>query len=244
MLIDNPEGGFRFLPGNKTFSMGVVTIGKHEIVHVTLREPIPYRRGFEIIRAALSRLRRPIRALCGIELRSSQPVSMEEFEAFNRDYEQILEDWQILIDGMGPMTRTNVAPQLSPPSEPMIYSFSYTIPTLDKRLPSFLLAGVGEIGPEGVIRSGETSKGALAEKIAFVVKTLKDRCAEMGADWERVTATNIYTPHNIHSLRVESLERPRGAAAIYGLCWHLARPPIEGLEFEMDVRRVETEFFL
>ena len=244
VLIDNQEGGFRFLPGGKTFSMGVVTRGKHEIVHVTLRQPLPYRKGFEIIRGALSRLARPIQALCGIELRSNKPATMEEFEEFNKGYEEILEEWGLLVDGNGPMTRTNVAPELSPPQEPSIYSFSYTIPTLDERLPSFLLSGVGDIGPEGVIRAGETSEEALSEKVTFVVDTLRERCAEIGAEWDQVTATNIYTPHDIHALRVEKLELTRGPSAAYGLCWHLARPPIKGLEFEMDVRGVETEFFL
>ena len=242
MLIDNQEGGFLFLPGGKTFSMGVVTTGKHEIVHVTLRQSLPYLQGFEIIRRALSGMGRPIRALCGVELRSPEPVAMEDFEAFNRGYEEILEDWGLLVDGMGSMTRTNIAPELSPPQEPSVYSFSYTISTLAQRIPSFLLSGVGDIGPEGVIRPGETSEEALSEKIAFVVKTLRDRCADLGVEWERVTATNIYTPHDIHSLRAEQLELPRGSSAAYGLCWYLARPPIQGLEFEMDVRGVETEY--
>jgi hypothetical protein len=35
----------------------------------------------------------------------------------------------------------------------------------------------------------------------------------------------------------------RGAAA-GGLTWHLARPPVQGLEFEMDVRGAAREILL
>ena len=45
--------------------------------------------------------------------------------------------------------------------------------------------------------------------------------------------------HEIHGF-VPDLLLPRGAAA-HGLTWHFARPPVVGLEYEMDVRAVNEE---
>jgi hypothetical protein len=43
--------------------------------------------------------------------------------------------------------------------------------------------------------------------------------------------------------RMQELQRRRGAMA-GGLTWHFARPPVQGLDFEVDVRGVATELVI
>src|SRR5678810_951058 len=53
MLRDCPNGGYRFLPGISAFSSGTVAMPGHEIVHVTLGAPLPWREGFARIAEGL-----------------------------------------------------------------------------------------------------------------------------------------------------------------------------------------------
>jgi len=48
-LITNHKGNYHFLSGIAPFSSGVSAIEGYEIVHVTLKLPIPYHRGFDLI---------------------------------------------------------------------------------------------------------------------------------------------------------------------------------------------------
>jgi hypothetical protein len=52
----------------------------------------------------------------------------------------------------------------------------------------------------------------------------------------------VYTVHDLHSvLRGQIVPRTGNGA---GVVWHYCRPPIEELEFEMDVRGVADERIL
>jgi hypothetical protein len=69
---------------------------------------------------------------------------------------------------------------------------------------------------------------------------MQDRMRELGAAWNRVTAIDVYTAQSIHGY-LEDILKPAGPAAIHGVRWFPSRPPIEGLEFEVDVRGVGRE---
>jgi hypothetical protein len=69
-----------------------------------------------------------------------------------------------------------------------------------------------------------------------VVEEMERRMRALGFGWEDVTDTQLYTVHDVHAWLGPDLAG-RGAVR-GGLTWHYARPPIEGLEFEMDVRGV------
>jgi len=60
-----------------------------------------------------------------------------------------------------------------------------------------------------------------------------------GFAWAEVTATQVYTIFEIHSLIADEFVG-RGAMS-GGLTWHFARPPVQGLDFEVDVRGVARE---
>ena len=63
--------------------------------------------------------------------------------------------------------------------------------------------------------------------------------AALGFDWSSSTGTHLYTVHDVHPFVGEEIAK-RGAMAS-GLSWHFARPPVEDLDYEMDVRGVLRE---
>jgi hypothetical protein len=247
-LRDAPNGGYRFVPGIAAFSSGVVAMPGWEIVHATLASPIPWRAGFERIEAHLRELGRPRAALCGIELRSPKPFSFGGFDEFNAGYRALLADWKLLVGDVNPIPRTNVAPVVAAPAEPSLYAFSYTVAGATPA-PTFVVAGAGELrrgadGAAAIVRHGETSLQAMREKAGVVMAQMQDRLGALGADWKRVTAISIYTAQAIEGFVIDDLLRPAGRTAIHGVRWFPSRPPIEGLEFEMDLRGVARELML
>ena len=247
MLRDGPDRAYRFLPGISAFSSGVIASPSWEIVRATLASPLPWREGFARIERHLREGDRPPAALCGIELRSPAPFTFEGFARFNDGYRAQLDEWGLLVNGDNPIPRTNVAPLVAAPAEPSLYAFQYTVPG-QTQAPTFVVAGAGEMGDrargaEGIVRHGETSPEAMREKARFVMGIMADRLRGLGADWSRVATIDVYTVQPIHGLLDEIL-RPAGAAAIHGIRWFPSRPPIEGLEFEVDLRGLRREILL
>src|SRR5260370_21563864 len=135
-----------------------------------------------------------------------------------------------MVDGINPVARTNVAPVAAAPSEPSLYSFAYAAPA-ESSPASFMVSGAGEMpegsaSPEDVVRRGETSRDAIAAKARCVLDVLDGRLGGLGANWNQVTTTNIYTEHDVNALLcAESLPHIGPAAHHRGTC-HYARPPI------------------
>ncbi len=248
MLRDAPAGGYRFMPGISAFSCGVVAAAGWEIVHATLAGPVPWREGFARIDRHLSEAGRPRAALCGIELRSPAPFTFGGFDDFNQGYRALLAEWKILVGDENPIPRTNVAPVAGAPLVPSLYAFSYTV-AATTAAPTFVVAGAGELrervqGPEGIVRRGETSPDAMREKARFVMTTMQERLRTLGGTWDRVTTIDIYTAHPIHELVHHEILAVAGPAAIHGVHWYPSRPPIQGLEYEMDLRGVQRKLVL
>lgn len=246
MLIDHPLGDYRFLPGIAPYSCGVVAAPGFEIVHAAFQQPVPFRDGFERIAQFLGDEKRPRAALCGIELRSPRPYSFAGFAEFNEGYAAILESWGLFVTGTNPIPRTNVAPEIAAPVEPVLYAFSYTRAADARCPPTFVVAGGGEL-PEGILERqsivalGDTSPRGLERKATFVMDLMENRLRGLGANWPLVTAVDVYTVHPIASLLPHVILGRLGAASIHGIHWHYSRPPIEAIEFEMDLRGVRTE---
>ncbi|HTS29126.1 MAG TPA: hypothetical protein VMH81_24810 [Bryobacteraceae bacterium] len=245
MLLTNPDGGYSFAKGGRPYSAGVIASEGFAIEHVRLARPAAWKAGFERIDAHLEAAGRPRAALCAIALRSPRPFSFDGFRDFNSGYVELLRSWGLLVDGVNPVARTNVAPEFDPPAEPSLYSFAYTIPAPGKPV-SFVVSGAGEL-PEGsldplaVIRRGETSPDALADKARFVVGMMDGRLQSLGATWNDVTVTNVYTVHDTGALLASEILPRAGHAAAHGITWHYTRPPIVSIEFEMDVRGCARE---
>lgn len=250
MLVENEQGDYLFLPSSSRYSAGVIASPGYEIVRVFLKRPRPLLEGFDQIAEHLEDQKRSRVALCAVELRSPQPHSFANFDAFNESYRVLLNNWGIPVDGLNPIARTNVAPELERVSEPAVYAFAYSVPVARKNaFRSFIISGSGEVEEPnltsaGIIRAGETSEDALSEKATFVMQAMQKRLDAVDATWSEVTSVQVYTIHNIHSAMRASLMKSLGVASQRGLTWYNARPPITGIEFEMDLRGVRVEFCL
>ena len=237
-------GNYRYIRGPFQYSAGVAAEPGYAIVRMRFRRPVSLADGFAVIEESLGAQDRPLTAFCACELRSPAPFTEQGFIDFNRAYVGTLEKWGIYEDEENPVARSNVCPADNPPSEPGFHAFSFTVPVASQR-PSFIIAGSAEAaeGPgsyaERIIRPGETSADAMAEKARFVLSTLEGRMRDLGVGWPEVTATQAYTVHPIHSFLADEIVA-RGAAD-HGLTWHYARPPVDGLDYEMDTRGVASE---
>jgi hypothetical protein len=243
MLLPHPKGQYRFLKGIDPYSCGVVAEPGWEIVHVTLSQLVPWREGFDWVSDYLQRVGRDRCALCAMELRSPKPFTMEGFIEFNRRYCAVLKEWGLYLDGLNPVARTNVAPVINPPATPSLHAFSYTRPAAMLTRPTFVVAGAGELRdgflePGRIIRPGETTPEAMAEKSAYVMQVMEDRLNGLGGSWDLVTAVDVYTAQPNHRV-LETIVLPRlGVAARHGVRLFHAQPPIVDIEFEMDLRGV------
>lgn len=242
-LVRQAQGGYEFVPlsGRSPYSGGVVAMPGFEIVHLTLRRSLPWRQGFDLVARHLDALGRPKTALCAIELRCARPYRPEDWlapDSFNLEYQGLLRDWGLFVDGENPIARTNVAPALDPPDQQALFAFSYTVPSNRWGPPTFVVAGSAE-RPE--VRTGETSSDALREKTRDVMATIQGRLAALGRDWSQTTAVGVYTVHAVESILIEDVLGPIGPASRGGLHWFYTRPPITDREIEIDARGVHQE---
>ena len=204
-------GGYRFIPGVFQYSGGVAALAGHAIERVRFRAPVPLQQGFR---------------------------------AFNESYVVTLEKWGLFDGKLNPVARSNVCPLIDPPAEPSLHAFSFAVPATDAA-PTFVIAGSGEAREGGasyrerIVRYRETSADAMREKARYVLGEMERRLAALAFAWGDTTATQVYTVQDLHPFMADEIMR-RGAAR-GGLTWHFARPPVEGLEYEMDCRAVGRE---
>ena len=243
-----PVGGYRYVPGVFQYSAGVAAEAGFEIERARLVRPLRLADGFAAVERHLAALGRPTTAFCACELRSPAPFTEAGFTEFNRAYVTTLERWGIYREGRNPVARSNVCPEVNPPAEPSLYAFSYAAPARPGARGTFVVAGSAE-APEGrggyadrTIRRGDRSTEGLREKARWVLGEMERRMAALGFDWANATATQLYTVYDIHPFLGDELVK-RGATPA-GLTWHFARPPVQELDYEMDVRAVAREILL
>ena len=236
-------GGYRYIPAVSQYSAGVAAEPGFRIERVRFSRVVPLREGFERIERHLASLGRPNTAFCACELRSPAPFTEAGFREFNEIYTGTLKRWEIIGED-NPVARSNVCPELDPPSEPGFFAFSYTVPEADAA-PTFVVAGSAE-APEGkgdyrenAIARDDVSPEGIRTKARWVLGEMENRMRALGFDWSATTATQVYTVHDIHPFLGEELVR-RGAMRA-GVTWHYNRPPVVGLEYEMDCRGVSVE---
>jgi len=239
-------GNYTTIPAVFQYSGGVAAAPGFAIERVMFRSWLPLAEGFRRVEAHLASMGRPLTAFCACELRSPAQFSEAGFIAFNQLYCETLARWGIYdpVRKFNPVARSNVCPLIAPPAEPGFYAFSYTVPAA-AAAPSFVISGSGE-APEGkgaygnfIVRRGETSADAMADKARSVLGEMERRMGLLGFGWNDTTATHVYTIHDIHPFLGSEIVR-RGAAKS-GVTWHLARPPVVELEYEMDCRSVAVE---
>jgi hypothetical protein len=242
---DIPAGGYRYNPFAFQYSGGVAALDGYRIERVEFAEPVPLAAGFTWIENYLGKLGVPLAAFCACELRSPAQFTEAGFIEFNRHYTGTLLRWGVMQDPEdNPVARSNVIPPLHKPAEPSFFAFCYARPA-EGASGSFVIAGSGEAndGPEPyskrTVRYGETSPDAMRDKAVFVLGRMEERMAALGKSWADTTALQVYTVHDLNAHMEDEIVR-RGAAR-HGLTWHFARPPVEGLEYELDCRSVPVE---
>jgi hypothetical protein len=242
--VEATNSGYRFMPGVSQYSCGIGAIPGFTIERVRFSKVVPLSQGFERIAQYIKAAGRPLTAFGACELRSPAPFTEQGFRAFNEIYIKTLIEWGVMRDGVNPVARSNVCPKIDPPAEPCFHAISYTVPEAGAP-PSFVVAGSGE-SVEGkanyrdhIVRPGDVSPAGMLEKAKFVLDEMERRMSAFGGSWRQTTAVQLYTVQDVYSI----LESELGRRGVFrnGLTWHFNRPPVVGLDYEMDCRCIYRE---
>ena len=238
------RNAYRYIPGPFQYSAGVAAKPGFAMQRVRFANPVPLMEGFRRIEAYMAAEGLPLTAFAACELRSPEPFTDAGFIAFNRDYVGTLERWGIFANEENPVARSNVCPELDKPESPSFHAFSVAVPAPGATA-SFVIAGSAEsqegTGPysERTVRYRDTSPEGMRAKIDHVMTTMETRMAALGGSWADTTAAQAYTVFDMHPHFAEAIVARGGAR--HGLDWHYCRPPVVGLDFEMDCRCVSME---
>ncbi len=245
--IEFLPGGYRFIPGVFQYSAGVAALAGFGMRRIQFQRPVPLSEGFARAEKIIKEAGRPLTAFCACELRSPGQFSEDAFRSFNEHYVDTLSTWKIFDGSTNPVARSNVCPEVNGPTEPSFHAFTFTVAREETR-PSFVIAGSGEC-PEGLgnyrdntVRLGDLSAEGILEKARFVLDEMERRQEALEQSWKNVTATQVYTVHDIYPFLASEIVG-RGAAPA-GITWHFDRPPVVDLEYEMDCRGVFEEFVI
>ena len=244
-------GGYRFIPGVFQYSGGAAAEPGFRIERVTFRKPVPLVQGFERVAAIIKARGRPLTRL--LRLRAAVARALHRrwlSRPSTRSTSSTLAKWGIY--DAATQDQSGGAQQRLPRDRPAGRALvPRLLPSRCRRktkTPTFVVAGSGEareggaIYRERTVRCGETSADAMREKAVFVLGEMERRLKLLGFAWSDTTATQVYTVHDLHPFLADEIVR-RGAARA-GLTWHYCRPPVHGLEYEMDCRGVAVEHFV
>src|ERR1700749_4845746 len=183
---DFKPGNYRFIPAVFQYSSGAAADPGFEVERVRFDKLLPLAQGFERIAAYIKAAGRPLTSFCACELRSAAAFTEDGFRAFNQHYVKTLAEWGLYDGTTNPVARSNVCPEIDPPSEPAFYAFSFTRP-LEGVTPTCVIAGGAEARggsapyTERIVRYRDFSPEGLKEKVCFTVQDqMEKRLAEFG----------------------------------------------------------------
>ena len=101
-----------------------------------------------------------------------------------------------------------------------------------------------DLSIQAIVRPNEKSSDALREKVNVVINVMEERLYGLKANWMEVSSISIYSKIPLQGLLVENILKPIGEAALHGVNWYYSTPPIQGLDYEMDMRGVRKEYFI
>ena len=231
----HPSGNYRFLPAITAYSAGFAASEGFEITALRLLDCPTLSIAFERIDAELTKRGLAPAALAGLQLRSPGAFSFEGFAEFNDEYRQSLIKRGLIIDGVNPISRTNVIPIHQQPSAPSIAVAFIVSPTQGHGARDFVVAGAGEVdgdlGPENIVARGDLSQKGLSLKVDCVLDIMLERLHALGV--ENPTTVNVYTAHVVSNLN-EMIEKKLPSVSRHGYSTWLTTPPVKEIEFEMD----------
>src|ERR1700728_609476 len=214
MTRDFPAGNYRFIRAVFQYSSGVVADAGFEIERVCFERLVPLAEGFARIAAYIQSAGEKLTSFCACELRSPAAFTEAGFLAFNQHYVKTLAEWGIFDGATNPVARSNVCPEIDPPTEPSFYAFSFVRPIKGQRraaVPDFVIAGGAEARggagsyPERIVRYRDLSPDGWKEKVGFTVREMASRLATVGFGWKETTAAQAYTVHDFHPVMIEEL---------------------------------------
>jgi hypothetical protein len=247
-------GGYRYIPSVFQYSAGVAAESGFRLEQARFKSPVPIQHAFAMVEQHLTQLGRPFTSFAHCELRSPGQFDDNGFIEFNKKYVGTLQKWGIYqaqnaaTKAINPVARTNVCPEFFGPQEISMLAFTYTVPCATDSNASFVVSGGGDARPgsepykDRIIAYGDHSQSGLQLKVEFVIQEMEKRLKSLGFTWNDVACTQAYSVHNIGGL-VESLLASRGFMR-NGLSWHFARPPVMGLDFEMDLRGAVNQVYV
>lgn len=247
-------GGYSYIPSVFQYSAGVASEPGFRLEQARFSALVPIQTAFELVERHLTQIGRPFTAFAHCELRSPGQFNDIGFIEFNKQYVSTLQKWGIYqaqngnTQAINPVARTNVCPEFFGPQEISMLAFTYTVPCEADAKVNFVISGAGDArpGPEPykdrIIALGDHSQAGLQQKIEFVIQEMEKRLKSLGFTWSDVACTQAYSVHNIGGL-VSSLLASQGFIRT-GLNWHFARPPVMGLDFEMDLRGAVNQVYI
>lgn len=235
--------GFAYLPLQpRPFSAGVIAARGHALVRVRPRAPLALADGLAFAARHLTATGLALGALAALELRMPAPLTPDEFAAFNGRYTGLLREHGFLAGDAIPIARSNMAQRFSAPRETLLHAFTYAAPCEGAGGTDFLISGKPELGEGGqIIAAGDASPAGIAAKARFVIDALRATASALGADWHHLTAAQAYTAHPLDGTMTALAET---GLATLGLTLVAGYPPVRGLDFEVDVRAVATEYVI
>jgi hypothetical protein len=240
-LIDNKAGAYKILPGGAAFCSGIIPHEGYEVVRVLLRPWIPLEQGYAFIESYLKSVGRPVQAFGGIELRVPAPLAMKDWSSFNVPYLEQLRKWGLIFGENSGVCRSNIALTLHPPTITSLCAFTYTAPTSAKNK-TFFLSGQADIDAAGkAIAEGDTGPAAMQKRARYTIDTVGATLAKLGVSWRDTTQIAFFHAHEIPGLWGSELLGSLGEALSRGVLVYRARPPIAGLEVELEARAVRQE---
>jgi len=246
------SGSYSYLPSVFQYSAGVMAEPGYRLEQIRFKHAVPLQDGFKAVESRLRFLGRPFTAFAHCELRSPKQFDDQGFIDFNKTYVRQLQSWNIYtpavdgVDAINPVARTNVCQSI------MVHKKfqCMRLPILCQALSSkqVLLSRVVEM-PEKALNPTKTVSLPLGmflkqdcrKKMAFVIEEMANRLRSFDLKWSDVTKVQAYSIHNIALLVDELLAKP--GLIQHGLTWHFARPPVAGLDYEMDLRGSVNELF-
>jgi hypothetical protein len=234
-IVHNKQGNYRFIAlEGRPFSGGAVADPGYDIVHARFVRPVPLEQGLQAARQLVTRAGRPVMALAGFELRIPAPMTLQAFADFNEGYVKRLREMGLQADALMPAARTNVAVAGLDVAEPSLYAMSYTAPgTIRRNRKGFVLSGIAE-------EDGSDQ----AAKLDSIMNAVEERMTQAEVAWDDVTQIQIYGLDIPQAVIEERVLTRAGRAAVQGIHWFPALPPIDSLTLEVDVRGAGTDIVL
>ena len=107
---------------------------------------------------------------------------------------------------------------------------------------TFFLSGQADIDASGkIIAEGDIRPAAMHMRARYTIDTVGATLAKLGASWQETTQIALFHVHDIPDLWEAALLGSLGEALRRGVLVYRARPPIAGLEVELEACAVRQE---